>query len=126
MSEENPMNYTCRMRIGQDSVTWYDEEGNETMHIDSSNKVTLTQQGVSPQRSEDINLSCKSTQARLATSWGYVKAKPQRNPLTPERVREALYTTNHSDLMGVVRAIEKAHGIGSETTLVKAQNERLE
>lgn len=34
--------FTCRMRVGQDSVTWYDEKGNETMHIDSSNKVTVT------------------------------------------------------------------------------------
>ena len=24
------------------------------------------------------NLSCKSTQARLATAWGYVKAKPEQ------------------------------------------------
>jgi hypothetical protein len=30
----------CRMRVGQDSVTWYDEKGNVTMHVDSSNKVT--------------------------------------------------------------------------------------
>ena len=34
--------FTCRMRVGQDSVTWYDEKGNETMHVDSSNKVTVT------------------------------------------------------------------------------------
>ena len=27
------------------------------------------------------NLSCKSTQARLATAWGYVKAHPQQEPL---------------------------------------------
>ena len=36
---------------------------------------------------------------------------PQRHPLSDEQVRKALYTTNHSDLMGVVRAIEQAHGI---------------
>lgn len=32
---------TVRMRVGQDSVTWYDENGNMTMHIDASNKITL-------------------------------------------------------------------------------------
>jgi hypothetical protein len=34
----------CRMRIGQDSVTWYDEKGNVTMRVDSSNKVTTKPQ----------------------------------------------------------------------------------
>jgi hypothetical protein len=34
----------CRMRIGQDSVTWYDPKGNVTMHVDSSNKVTVNSQ----------------------------------------------------------------------------------
>jgi len=31
---------TCRMRIGQGEVTWYDEDGEVTMHVDSNNKVT--------------------------------------------------------------------------------------
>ena len=31
---------TCRMRIGQGEVTWYDEDGEVTMRIDSNNKVT--------------------------------------------------------------------------------------
>jgi len=30
----------CRMRVEQDSVTWYDDKGSVTMHVDSSNKVT--------------------------------------------------------------------------------------
>jgi hypothetical protein len=29
----------------------------------------------------DQNLNCKSTQARLATAWGYVKAQPQQEPV---------------------------------------------
>jgi hypothetical protein len=28
------------MRIGQGEVTWYDEDGEVTMHVDSNNKVT--------------------------------------------------------------------------------------
>ena len=32
---------TVRMRVGQDSVTWYDENGNMTMHIDGSNTITF-------------------------------------------------------------------------------------
>ncbi len=45
----------------------------------------------------------------------YNTAQPKREPLTQEQVRKALYTTNHADLMGVVRAIEAAHGIKENT-----------
>ncbi len=38
--QEGTVKFNCRMRVGQDSVTWYDSKGNVTMHIDSSNKVT--------------------------------------------------------------------------------------
>jgi len=38
-----------------------------------------------PQRSEDINLSCKSTQARLAASWGYVKAQPEQRSVSEQQ-----------------------------------------
>jgi hypothetical protein len=31
---------TCRFRIGLGEVTWYDEDGEVTMHVDSNNKVT--------------------------------------------------------------------------------------
>ena len=49
-----------------------------------------------PQRSEDINLSCKSTQARLAASWGYVKAEPQSawvglTPKERDEINEQVY-----------------------------------
>ena len=48
------------------------------------------------QTQAEQNLSCKSTQARLATSWGYVKAQPEQEPvfyahdgylMTPERAK---------------------------------------
>ena len=35
----------CRMRIGQDAVTWYDKNGNTTLHIRESNKVTINNVG---------------------------------------------------------------------------------
>jgi hypothetical protein len=40
----------CRMRVGQDSVTWYDDKGSITMHVDSSNKVTTNPQ---PKQEQD-------------------------------------------------------------------------
>ena len=37
----------------------------------------------------DQNLACKSTQARLAASWGYVKAQPEQEPqLTPSGIHK--------------------------------------
>ena len=68
-----------------------------------------------PQRSGDINLSCKSTQARLATSWGYVKAQP----LTDEEIEAIVLTScvgEHGIGNTVARAIEKAHGIKEKNT----------
>lgn len=41
------IDYTCRMRIGQDSVTWYNEKGDVTIHINSSNKVTTYPENIS-------------------------------------------------------------------------------
>ena len=32
----------------------------------------------------DLNLNCKSVQARLATAWGYVKAQPEQEPVAWE------------------------------------------
>ena len=80
------------------------------------------------------NLSCKSTQARLAASWGYVKAEP----LTSSMVSTAARVLNdrQADACNVDRddqwkiygqdfiedaeaMLRAAHGIGSETTLVK-------
>ena len=68
-----------------------------------------------PQPTE--NLHCKSTQKRLATLWGYEKA---RQPLTENEISLAYFDALGSEHMpgrenGVVlrlaRAIEAAHGI---------------
>lgn len=68
------------------------------------------------------NLNCKSTQARLATLWGYEKKQP-RQPLTKEEIFRAIRPLWNSDtncqaIIGLsvdeYRAIEAAHGIGGE------------
>ena len=68
------------------------------------------------------NLNCKSTQARLATLWGYEKPQPPRQPLTEDGITQAFLTTGlfgpGDEVIGyeveMVRAIERAHGIGGE------------
>ena len=42
----------------------------------------------------DMNLNCKSVQARLATSWGYVKAEQPAQQQTDERI-DALRTLDY-------------------------------
>lgn len=78
-----------------------------------------------PVAQPEQNLSCKSTQARLAASWGYVKAKP----LTYVDLRRIanqcglganeVSARTQATVDNYARAIEAAHGIGCETTLVK-------
>jgi hypothetical protein len=58
----------CRMRIGQDSVTWYDEKGNVTMRVDSSNKVTTKPQ-VKQEQGEPITWEC--VLSAVARGWCY-------------------------------------------------------
>lgn len=68
------------------------------------------------------NLRCKSNQARLATLWGYEKKQPPRQPLTEDGITQAFLTTGlfepGDEVIGyeveMVRAIERAHGIGGE------------
>ena len=77
------------------------------------------------------NLSCKSTQKRLATLWGYVKQEPDhlrgitkmvpaRKPLTDEQIKSAVRHLYGSDAIAAMavtgdietaRVIEEAHGI---------------
>lgn len=62
------------------------------------------------------NLNCKSTQARLATLWGYVKEQPKREPLTDEQIEECFPVQWEGDFykpwrQAVARAIERTHGI---------------
>ena len=58
---------------------------------------------------KEQNLSCKSTQARLAASWGYVKAEP----LTDEQIDaiDAEVAKSGYCQMKFARAIEESHGI---------------
>lgn len=65
------------------------------------------------------NLRCKSTQARLATLWGYEKPQPKREPLTEmEIVKLRQLTPGTLDVQFVkfAHAIERAHGITGENT----------
>ena len=60
------------------------------------------------------NLNCKSTQARLATLWGYERPQPPRQPLTEMEIVELRQLTPGTlDVQFVLfaRAIERAHGI---------------
>lgn len=68
------------------------------------------------------NLNCKSTQARLATLWGYEKPQPPRQPLTDKVIQElAEEGVFHANIFEIVRRIEEEHeifkmraGIGGE------------
>ena len=62
------------------------------------------------------NLQCKSTQARLATLWGYVKEQPKLEPLTDEQILhygpgEEGAVWSYEDQLYFARAIEAAHNI---------------
>ena len=65
--EDEPI---CRMRVGQDSVTWYDDKGSVTMHVDSSNKVTNN-----------------------------LQPKQERKPLTDDEFLELLLRKGNSELL---------------------------
>lgn len=65
------------------------------------------------------NLNCESTQARLATPWGYEKPQPSRQPLTQAQVVDLFCSTPHAvQYVGAfsdgVRYAERAHGIRGE------------
>lgn len=68
------------------------------------------------------NLRCKSTQARLATLWGYERPQPKREPLTDAQINDRRLALAYDsedlpdpwDFKQGVRAAERAHGIGGE------------
>jgi hypothetical protein len=96
----------------QEPVAWMQpDEVHISLWKDEYHTIPLYTRPQNPQRSEDINLSCKSTQARLAASWGYVKAEP----LSDEQIEAAwpFVWRKHeaSAHLVIVRAIEAAHGI---------------
>ena len=104
-----------------------EEESNEMIQPDKrtlkqkkadelADKNWMNEQGIEPQRTaaevKDTNLSCKSTQARLAASWGYVKIEP----LTHEQRFDLL--TRFEDYKHewhahaiLIDMVEAAHGI---------------
>lgn len=65
------------------------------------------------------NLRCKSTQARLATLWGYEKPRPTRQPLTDAQINDHRLALPYDgedlpdpwDFKQGVKAAERAHGI---------------
>ena len=78
---------------------------------------------VQPLYTHPQNLNCKSTQARLATLWGYEKPQPKREPLTDDaatRLVQSVVAGSDRPIgmvafgLLVARAIERAHGIGGE------------
>ena len=52
----------------------------------------------------DMNLNCKSVQARLATSWGYVKAEQPAQPQTDQSVTP--------EYLEWLDSIQPRHGVG--------------
>lgn len=45
--------------------------------------ITAIEAALAEPEQPEQNLSCKSTQARLASSWGYVKEQPEQEPVAP-------------------------------------------
>lgn len=103
--------------------------GYMTYHREHLGYIRAARTEQNPQRSEDVNLSCKSTQARLAASWGYVKAEPLTDKaVSDQQCRRLLYgfmldfnaVGFEQAGRNLHRAMKEAvHGIDSETTLVK-------
>lgn len=79
-------------------------------HTDESGKSFMTCQ--KRKYTHPQNLNCKSTQARLATLWGYVKPQPKREPLPDEWIRmiydECDAETGNEFIFAFARAIERA------------------
>ena len=72
----------------------YEENANKTMDSDLAVAIAKEVQALytTPPQPEQ-NLNCKSTQARLATAWGYVKAQP-KEPEQEEYLSKAYRLAN--------------------------------
>jgi len=67
-----------------------------------------------PSQEPAVNLSCKSTQARLAAQWGYVPAPSQPVPLTDEQIKALVMSWAHDygkTTTDLIRSVEAHHGI---------------
>lgn len=109
-------------QVEKKAVAWLREDG----------KLALNDGGMfsgnwKPLYTHSQNLNCKSTQARLATLWGYEKPQPKRGPLTDEEITALAdaHMEAFAQFVGAgevwfegekefARAIESAHGIGGE------------
>lgn len=68
----------------QAPVVWYDgRKFYDNPAVSRMNMAKMSE--LAPLYRHPQNLNCKSTQARLATLWGYVKEQPKREPLTDEQ-----------------------------------------
>ncbi|CAB4123443.1 hypothetical protein UFOVP43_24 [uncultured Caudovirales phage] len=82
--EQEPVAWVCY---------WGDKKDIDFEQIDVDALAVGTMLYTSPQQPQpEQNLNCKSVQARLATAWGYVKAKqePSHIPLITDEEWEAL------------------------------------
>lgn len=117
-----------QQQVEQEPVAWrlFDGDpfpGTATRHVyydkdDFKEGVNPTEHfQLEPLYTHSQNLSCKSTQARLATLWGYEKPQPPRQPLTKEEIAVIAAACGGlaSDfVVSIASAIEVAHGIGGE------------
>ena len=115
---------TCRMRIGQGEVTWYDEDGEVTMHVDSNNKVTTYKNKQEPVAMQMdvivVNLVREGINKHRARELAehfikHTHPQPKREPLTDEQIAEFFgVKAVDESFVDFVRAIEAAHGIISD------------
>ena len=111
---------TKHPQVKQEPVAWqYDFEiDGEVTHdwlttdYDEAHNPKAVHYNIRPLYAHPQNLNCKSTQARLATLWGYVKPQPKREPLTDKVIQElADEGVFHANIFEIVRRIEEEHGI---------------
>ena len=117
---------TCRMRIGQGEVTWYDEDGEVTMRIDSNNKVTTYKNKQEPVAMQMdvivVNLVREGINKHRARELAehfikHTHPQPKREPMTDEQIEDLYFDGfSISKLKDFARAIEAAHGIKEKNT----------
>lgn len=116
---------TCKdsLQVEQAAVAWLatytGKVGEPLVYVTSSYELAVENdrnQSPKPLHLHQQNLQCKSTQARLATLWGYVKEQPKLEPLTDEQILhygpgEEGAVWSYEDQLYFARAIEAAHNI---------------
>ena len=94
-----------------DLNTWSSLRDPKKIHAHELSRLSA----VTPLYTHPQNLNCKSTQARLATLWGYEKPQPQREPLTEADLYD-IAGNYFADEWAQKQAVMmlKDHGIGGE------------